>query len=398
MKKKLLSVFLAAVMIAFSSFIPLNAYADNYYISGFDVSEHNGNVDMQSLKSQGYSFVMIRLGYYNTLDKYFFTNVQNAINAGMNFGVYLYSYAFNSNEVQIEAQFVINTLSSLSSEAKSLMTYPVAYDIEDNSISSRLDKNAITNNALLFNSLLTQSGYDTMIYSNTYWFNTYVNADLLTQNGIKLWCADYTTSPMSKGSSSIKNTNSFAYMWQYTDSEIDKNVILMNDAQNLTVKVSKTSVTYNGKAQKPAVSVYNQAGEKIPSNYYTVKYSNNTKPGKANIAVNFNGTFFGSKNVSFVIKPKKPTQNKLKSKAKKQLNISWKKDKNISGYEIQYSTSSKFTKKSTKTVKVGKSSTNLNVKKLKSKKKYYVRLRSYKTVNGKKYYSSYSNVKNSKVK
>lgn len=398
MKKKSISLLLSLIIIICSILIPVSAWADNYYISGIDISEHNENVDLSALKAQGYSFVMIRLGYFNHLDNKFYENVQNAVNAGMNFGVYLYSYAFNSSEAQTEAQFAISTLSTLSGEARALMTYPVAYDIEDSSISSRLDRNAITNNALLFTSLLSQSGYDTMVYSNTYWFNTFINTDLLSQSAIKLWCADYTASPMTKGSTSIGNTNSFAYMWQYSDSQIDQNVILMTDAQNLTVKISKTSVTYNGKVQKPSVTVYNQNGQKIPSAYYTVKYSSNTKPGKASVTVNFSCIFFGSKTASFIIKPQKPTQNKLKSKAKKQLNISWKKDKNVSGYEIKYSTSSKFTKKTTKTVKAGKNATSATVKKLKSGKKYYVKIRSYKTIDGKKYHSSYSSTKNIKVK
>ena len=394
MNKKIISIILSLIMTICTVIIPVSAYADNYYISGVDISEHNDNVDLSALKAQGYSFVMIRLGYFNHLDNKFYENVQNAVNAGMNFGVYLYYSA----EAQTEAQFTINTLSTLSQEAKALMTYPVAYDIEDNSISSKLDKNAITNNALLFTSLLSQNGYDTMVYSNTYWFNTFINADLLSQNGIKLWCADYTSSPMTKGNTSIGNTNSFAYMWQYSDSQIDQNVILMTDAQNLTVKLSKSSVTYNGKAQKPSVTVYNQSGQKIPAEYYTVKYSSNTKPGKATVKVDFNGIFFGSKTANFIIKPKKPTQKKLKSKSKKQLNVSWKKDKNVSGYEIKYSTSSKFTRKTTKTVKAGKKSTGVTVKKLKSRKKYYVKLRSYKTINGKKYYSSYSSTKSIKTK
>ena len=114
-------------------------------------------------------------------------------------------------------------------------------------------------------------------------------------------------------------------MWQYSDSQIDQNVILMTDAQNLTVKLSKSSVTYNGKAQKPSVTVYNQSGQKIPASYYTIKYSSNTKPGKATVKIDFNGIFFGSKTANFIIKPKKPTQKKLKSKSKKQLNVSWKK-------------------------------------------------------------------------
>lgn len=215
MNKKIISIILSLIMTICTVIIPVSAYADNYYISGVDISEHNDNVNLSALKAQGYSFVMIRLGYFNHLDNKFYENVQNAVNAGMNFGVYLYSYAFNSAEAQTEAQFAINALSTLSQEAKALMTYPVAYDIEDSSISSKLDKNAITNNALLFTSLLSQNGYDTMVYSNTYWFNTFINADLLSQNGIKLWCADYTSSPMTKGNTSIGNTNSFAYMWDF---------------------------------------------------------------------------------------------------------------------------------------------------------------------------------------
>ena len=144
MNKKIISIILSLIMTICTVIIPVSAYADNYYISGVDISEHNDNVNLSALKAQGYSFVMIRLGYFNHLDNKFYENVQNAVNAGMNFGVYLYSYAFNSAEAQTEAQFAINALSTLSQEAKALMTYPVAYDIEDSSISSKLDKNAIT--------------------------------------------------------------------------------------------------------------------------------------------------------------------------------------------------------------------------------------------------------------
>ena len=149
---------------------------------------------------------------------------------------------------------------------------------------------------------------------------------------------------------------------------------------------------------KPQVTVYNQNGQIIPNNYYTVIYSNNKNPGKANVTVNFSGIFFGSKSASFIITPKTPTLNKPKSKTKKQMTVFWKKDSKISGYELQYSTSSKFTKKKTKTVKLSKSSKSKTIKKLKSGKKYYVRIRSYKTIDGKKYYSSYSAKKSIKIK
>ena len=82
----------------------------------------------------------------------------------------------------------------------------------------------------------------------------------------------------------------------------------------------------------------------------------------------------------------------------KKIKLKFKKIAGAKGYEIKYSTSSKFTRKTTKTVKAGKKSTGITVKKLKSRKKYYVKLRSYKTINGKKYYSSYSSTKSIKIK
>ena len=91
------------------------------------------------------------------------------------------------------------------------------------------------------------------------------------------------------------------------------------------------------------------------------------------------------------------TTSKLTLKAgKKQLTASWSSVSGISGYEVQYSTSSKM--KSAKTVKLSKSSKKTTIKKLTKGKKYYVRLRTYKTVNGKKVYSDWSAVKNVKVK
>ena len=87
-----------------------------------------------------------------------------------------------------------------------------------------------------------------------------------------------------------------------------------------------------------------------------------------------------------------PKISKITS-GKKQFKVSWKKVKNISGYQIQYATNSKFTKgKKTITIK-GNKKTNRTIKKLKAKKKYYVRIRTYKLFNNKKYYSTWSKSK-----
>ena len=62
MNKKIISIILSLIMTICTVIIPVSAYADNYYISGVDISEHNDNVNLSALKAQGYSFVMIRLG------------------------------------------------------------------------------------------------------------------------------------------------------------------------------------------------------------------------------------------------------------------------------------------------------------------------------------------------
>lgn len=96
-----------------------------------------------------------------------------------------------------------------------------------------------------------------------------------------------------------------------------------------------------------------------------------------------------------VVKPKKTAIKKLKT-SKKTITVTWKKV-SASGYQIQYSTSSKFKKAKSVTVK-GSKKISKKISKLKKGKKYYVRVRAYKTVNGKKVYGSWSTKKSITVK
>ena len=98
-----------------------------------------------------------------------------------------------------------------------------------------------------------------------------------------------------------------------------------------------------------------------------------------------------------VAKPKSVSPKKVKS-AKKAVSVEWKKVGGVKGYQIQVATDKKF-KKNKKTVTIKKQkTTKTTVKKLKAKKKYYVRVRTYKIVNGKKVYSAWSKVKSVKTK
>lgn len=97
-------------------------------------------------------------------------------------------------------------------------------------------------------------------------------------------------------------------------------------------------------------------------------------------------------------KVKKATVKKAKSAKKKTITVQWKKLSGVTGYQVQAALDKKFKKgKKTYTVKKAKT-TKKTIKKLKSKKKYYVRVRAYKTVKGKKYYGSWSKAKKVKVR
>ena len=98
------------------------------------------------------------------------------------------------------------------------------------------------------------------------------------------------------------------------------------------------------------------------------------------------------------VKSPKTNITSLKNLSGKKMQIKWKKQSSVTGYQIQYATNKKFTKgKKTVTVS-GKNTTSKKISKLKKKKTYYVRIRTYKKVSGKKYYSGWSAVKKVKIR
>ena len=160
------------------------------------------------------------------------------------------------------------------------------------------------------------------------------------------------------------------------------------------VTPSKTAVTYNGKAQKPSVTVY-AGNKKLSSKYYTVSYRNNTAVGTATITVTGKGNYQNySGKTTFRINLQKTTLSALKSSRKGELQATWKKTSGNTGYQIQYATNAKFSGAKVKNT----TRTNYTIKGLKSKGRYYVRVRTYKKVGGKYWYSGWSNVRNIRIK
>ncbi len=166
-----------------------------------------------------------------------------------------------------------------------------------------------------------------------------------------------------------------------------------------TIKLSKTEFVYTGSTIKPTLVIKDSKGKTISSSYYTVSGTRSTKNiGSYKIKITFKGNYSGDKTLSYTVEPKNVTSLALKSSKKKELTVSWKKDSSVSGYEVLYATNSKFTS-GKKTVTIKSANTNkTTIKKLSSKKTYYVKVRSYKTVSGKKYYSAYTSYKKLKIK
>ena len=141
-----------------------------------------------------------------------------------------------------------------------------------------------------------------------------------------------------------------------------------NITQSITVK-------YNGKTLKNGTD-------------YTVSYSNNKNIGTATVKIAGKCSYTGTITKTFKINPAKQEIQKLTAKSKAFF-VDWAQKGSATGYEIQYATNSKFTSAKKVTITNNKTDTK-TISKLSGKKKYYVRVRSYTTVKGTKYYGAWS--------
>lgn len=178
---------------------------------GVDISKHNGSVNFRSLKAAGIDYVMIRLGArgYSTgqlsLDDNFAENMEAAVEAGLDIGIYFYSQAINQEEAVQEVNFIVQNLEPY----RANITYPVAFDMENVSNDkaridelTRDDKTAITDSFL---SGIQAAGYIPMIYGNKEWLIK--NIDLAKLQNYDIW--------LSQDEDIPDYPYQFA-MWQYT--------------------------------------------------------------------------------------------------------------------------------------------------------------------------------------
>lgn len=155
----------------------------------------------------------------------------------------------------------------------------------------------------------------------------------------------------------------------------------------------KSSYAYTGKAITPKATLKNGNTTLKQGRDYKVTYRNNVAAGKAYVKFEGRGSYRGTMTKTFRIVPKKGILRSLTPLGSGQVRVKWKKDGQASGYEILFSKDRGF-KKGNRTVRVPRNSAqSWRVKGLESGKKYYVKIRSCKQIDGKKRCGSYSAVK-----
>lgn len=169
----------------------------------------------------------------------------------------------------------------------------------------------------------------------------------------------------------------------------------------MEIELDYTSTAYNGSDKEPGVAIQDASGNDLTEDVdYTLDYYNNLTVGKATVIVSGKGKYAGViAGARFTIKPKTVTVKSVKKASSRKLNVVWASHKTqTTGFQVRYATTKKFKSGTYKTVTLtSKSATSKALTKLKAGKTYYVKVRAYKTVDGKKIYSSWSKVKSAKA-
>lgn len=173
---------------------------------GVDISYANGNIDLNKVKAAGYDFAMIRCGYGSDIrsqdDAQFENNVKKAEAIGMPWGVYLYSYAVNTEQARSEVEHVKRLLKGKKP------TMPIALDVEDTAWYQKhgcFNRSALSSIVSTFIKGVKAAGFYPMIYTGYYEIRDYLSKDVV--NSCDIWLAEWGRYPDYNASN--------LGMWQY---------------------------------------------------------------------------------------------------------------------------------------------------------------------------------------
>lgn len=255
---------------------------------GIDISAWN-KIDWDELEKENLDFVIIKCGSGNTeVDNQWRKSVNECRKRKIPFGVYLYSYAQNTDDARREAEIVKERLSEMNIGSGDL-EYPIYYDLEDDSMPHDTQKlQAITD---AFMSTLKNAGYNYLgVYANRYWFNKFLYTDYYDQ--YSKWVAEYDYD--------VKYAEKMD-IWQFTskgkfsgtDSKTDVNYLLhepekkdTDDVDSVTALDTGTAINLNWTLSTNAdgYEIYRDSGDgykkidDVSKQFYCI--DNNTEKGK----------------------------------------------------------------------------------------------------------------------
>lgn len=189
---------------------------------GIDVSENNGRVDWNAVKAAGIDFAIIRLGYGNRhLDECFYENVNGAIAAGLQIGVYYYSYALDAEAAEHEANFLVDTLLDCGLTADRL-PMGVWFDQEDadgyKARNGVTDGETLTEMCAAFVNICRTRGFKCGVYASLDWLENCLDTDAFP--GAPIWCAQWSWRCDWPGTAIWQNTDELEIGGRFYDGNI----------------------------------------------------------------------------------------------------------------------------------------------------------------------------------
>lgn len=353
----------------------------NHAISVSGQSQITGNIDNNTMKSSQQNGILI----YNKSKVNSISN--NNISSPSNVGISV------STSSSVTSKISQNTISKAKSHGIIIYEQSSANSIESNSVSDSGSQGIYlykSSGGLISGNTVSNSGTNGIVLSNNSKTTGNIENNTVSKsgkNGIFIYNSS-STAMIKNNKISDSKSNGIAISTNSSATEITSNTISNSTTNGIVVKV-------NSKANKISGNTFsnNKTNCKVTNNSHVLQNDcitvavTSAKPVAAKVVVP---------------KVKKIKSVKVKSTKNKQVKITWKKQSGIDGYVIECSLKKSFKKKKTKTKKVNKNIKTCTIKKLKSNKKYFVRVRAYKKykANGKDKiaYGSYSKIKNVKVK
>lgn len=388
---------------------------------GVDVSEWNGDINWKKVKAAGYDFAIIRVagcwarkqgGYF--MDNRAIQNIEGALEAGMEIGVYFFSQAISEKEAKAEANYILKAIKPYKNSIKLPVVFDFEYYSDSNGLGGRLydaklSKAKATKVCNAFCTTVKNAGYTPMLYSNLDMLQNHLNAsDLNSTLWLAQWASAATYSgdyeywqytsvgkvPGMSGSVDLnfryiqkgplriagRSVNSLKLEWDAVEGASGYDIYRKDSSGTYQFLVSKeggASVSYTDKNLKEGtaytyrVRSYTGTEENRQNGYYTKGVTGITKLSKT------------------VLKGSAAAFDTAK--------LSWKKVAGVSGYQLQRYDSAAKAYKGIKTIG---GSTNISYKDigLNASKTYKYRIRAYKNVKGIRIYSSWSDVVKVKTK